>query len=318
MRLEAKMKVKLKTSNITRKLGIIISFLILIVVFSSLTDKFFTVGNFQNILQQSSINMCIAIGMTFVIITGGIDLSVGSMMALSGMVMAQSMAAGTHPIISVVIGLLLATGLGAINGILIAKLQLQPFLVTLGTMSAYRGITLIISDGLPERSFSAPYVNFMNSLNNSIPITIIISILLAVAALIVLKYSKYGQYLFAVGGNEEATRLSGINTDKVKITTYAFSGFVSSLAAVIFLGRLGAADPQAGNGYEMNAIAAAAIGGASLAGGKGSILGTIIGCLILQSLNTGLTLMNVQSFYQTFAIGVIVLIATIIDRFSSK
>lgn len=136
--------------------------------------------------------------------------------------------------------------------------------------------------------------------------------------MIVLKYFKFGQYLLAIGGNEEASRLSGINTVGMKVVTYAFSGFTSTLAAVIFLGRLGAADPQAGDGYEMNAIAAAAIGGASMAGGKGSIVGTIIGCLILQTLNNGLTLLNVQSFYQTFAIGVIVILATIIDHYSSK
>lgn len=223
-----------------------------------------------------------------------------------------------NPLASAIAGLAVGVLLGALNGVMIAKMRLQPFLVTLGTMSAYRGINLIISNGLPVRGFSSAYVNFMNSLNSFVPLPIILSLILAVAAMIVLKYFKFGQYLFALGGNEEATRLSGINTAKMKIMTYAFSGFCSALAAVIFLGRLGAADPQAGDGYEMNAIAAAAIGGASLAGGKGSIVGTIIGCLILQTLNNGLTLLNVQSFYQTFAIGVIVLIATMIDRYSSK
>lgn len=308
----------LKNPNVSRKLGIIASLLVMCVVFTCLTNRFLTLNNMLNIFQQASINLCVAVGMTFVIITGGIDLSVGSVMALSGMIMAQMMERGVAPIIGVILGLALATLLGALNGVLIAKLKLQPFLVTLGTMSAYRGLTLIISNGLPVRSFSSAYVNFMSSLNGFIPLPIIISLVLAICAMIVLKYFKFGQYLLAVGGNEEATRLSGINTDKIKIITYGFSGFASAVAALIFLGRLAAADPQAGNGYEMNAIAAAAIGGASMAGGKGSIVGTIIGCLILQTLNNGLTLMNVQSFYQTFAIGVIVLVATIIDRYSSK
>ena len=308
----------LKNQNISRKLGIIASLIVMCVVFTCLTSRFLTLNNMLNILQQASINLCVAVGMTFVIITGGIDLSVGSVMALSGMLMAQMMDGGFNPVLSVLIGLILAIILGALNGVFIAKLKLQPFLVTLGTMSAYRGITLIISDGLPVRSFSTDYVNFMSSLNGFIPLPIIISLILAICAMIVLKYFRFGQYLLAVGGNEEATRLSGINTEKIKIVTYAFSGFASAVAAVIFLGRLAAADPQAGDGYEMNAIAAAAIGGASMAGGKGSIVGTIIGCLILQTLNNGLTLMNVQSFYQTFAVGVIVLVATIIDHYSSR
>ena len=143
-------------------------------------------------------------------------------------------------------------------------------------MSAYRGLTLIISNGLPVRGFSTGYVQVMNSLNSSVPLPVILSLVLACVAFFVLKYLKFGQYLFALGGNEEATRLSGIGTAKMKIMTYAFSGFCSVLAAIIFLGRLGAADPQAGDGYEMNAIAAAAIGGASLAGGKGSIVGTLL------------------------------------------
>jgi len=312
------MKLVFKDPNVSRKLGIIASLLVLMVVFTILTDKFFSASNFLNILQQAAINLCVAVGMTFVIITGGIDLSVGSIMALNGMIMAMMMASGAAPGIAVIVGLLLGILFGAGNGLLIAGLKLQPFLVTLGSMSVYRGITLIISNGLPVRGFSKVYVNFMTSLNKIFPIPIIISLVLAILAMIVLKYFKFGQYLLAIGGNEEASRLSGINTVGMKVVTYAFSGFTSTLAAVIFLGRLGAADPQAGDGYEMNAIAAAAIGGASMAGGKGSIVGTIIGCLILQTLNNGLTLLNVQSFYQTFAIGVIVILATIIDHYSSK
>lgn len=312
------MKRLFRNPNVSRKLGIVASLLVLMLVFTIMTNKFLSVSNFLNILQQAAINLCVAVGMTFVIITGGIDLSVGSVMALSGMIMAQMMDAGVLPLAAVAAGLILGAACGALNGVMIARMQLQPFLVTLGTMSAYRGVTLIISNGLPVRGFSTAYVNFMNSLNGMVPLPIILSLILAFVSLLVLRYFKFGQYLFALGGNEEATRLSGINTVKMKILTYAFSGFTSALAAVIFLGRLGAADPQAGNGYEMNAIAAAAIGGASLAGGKGSIVGTIIGCLILQTLNNGLTLLNVQSFYQTFAVGVIVLVATIIDRYSSK
>jgi ribose transport system permease protein len=308
----------LKNENITRKFGIVGSLILLSVIFSFLSSKFFTGSNWMNIFQQSAINGCIAIGMTMVIITGGIDLSVGSIIAFSAMIMAQMMDAGVPPVLAVILGMMMGAGAGALNGVLISYLKLQPFLVTMGTMSLFRGLTLIISDGLPVRSFSSPFVNFMSSFNGIFPIPIIILLAFAVVIYLIIRYSRFGQHIFAIGGNEEATRLSGINTRAVKITTYALSGFSASLAGLIYLGRLAAADPQAGASYEMNAIAAAAIGGASLAGGKGSIIGTIIGVLILQALNNGLTLCNVQSFYQTFAIGLIIIVATIIDHYSSK
>lgn len=308
----------LKNENITRKFGIVGCLILLSIIFSFLSGKFLTGSNWMNILQQAAINGCIAIGMTMVIITGGIDLSVGSIIAFSSMIMAQMMDAGVTPWLAVVLGMLMGAGAGALNGVLISYLNLQPFLVTMGSMSLFRGLTLIISDGLPVRGFSSPFVNFMSSLNAVFPIPIIILLVFAAVIYLVIRYSRFGQHLFAIGGNEEATRLSGINTRTVKIITYALSGFAASLAGLIYLGRLAAADPQAGASYEMNAIAAAAIGGASLAGGKGSIVGTIIGVLILQALNNGLTLCNVQSFYQTFAIGLIIIVATIIDHYSSK
>ena len=315
---EKSLKRFLKNENISRKFGIIGSLILMSIIFTFLSNKFMTGSNWLNILQQASINGCIAIGMTLVIITGGIDLSVGSIMAFSSMIMAMLMKAGVPPVIGVLGGIVLGVAAGALNGALISLLNLQPFLVTMGSMSLFRGLTLIISDGLPVRGFSPAYVNFMSSLNGVFPIPIIILLVFAAVAFFVLRYTRFGQFLFAIGGNEEATRLSGVSTRSVKIATYSISAFAASLAGIIYLGRLAAADPQAGNAYEMNAIAAAAIGGASLAGGKGSIIGTLIGVLILQALNNGLTLCNVQSFYQTFAIGLIIIIATIIDHYSTK
>jgi ribose transport system permease protein len=185
-------------------------------------------------------------------------------------------------------------------------------------MSVFRGITLIISDGLPVRGLNSNFLNFMNSMNKSIPIPVIILFLLAAVLAFVIKFTSYGQYVFAVGGNEEATRFACVNIVAVKTITYAISGLASSLAAIIYMGRLAAADPQAGASYEMNAIAAAAIGGASLAGGRGSLVGTIIGVIILGTLSNGLTLLNVQSFYQTLFVGLIILAAATIDHFSNK
>lgn len=302
----------------TRKAGILASFVLLCAVFAILTDKFLTVGNIRNILLQSSINGTIAIGMTMVIITSGIHLSVGSIMALSSMIAAKLMVSGCPFQLALLVALLIGLLLGALDGLLISTLKLQPFLVTMGTMSAYRGLTLIISDGLPVRGLNRAFLNGMNSLNTSIPIPIILWLALTVIFAFVMKYTRYGQYIFAIGGNEEAARFSCVNTVAVKTLTYSFSGLCCAVAAIIYMGRLAAADPQAGDGYEMNAIASAAIGGASLAGGKGSLSGTLIGALILAVLSNGLTLINVQSFYQTFFVGIIIIVATIIDRFANK
>lgn len=301
-----------------RKAGIIVSMLLLCAFFAIMSDKFLTKNNLTNIILQSSINGTIALGMTLVIITGGIDLSVGSVMALSGMVAAKMMVAGIPAGVALTAALLLGILCGVCNGLFISLLHLQPFLVTLGTMSVFRGLTLIISDGLPVRGLDTNFLNTMNSLNKSIPVPVIILLTLTIILAFVIRYTRYGQYVFAVGGNEEAARFACVNTVAVKTITYAISGLASAFAAIIYMGRLAAADPQAGSGYEMNAIAAAAIGGASLAGGKGSLVGTIIGVIILGALSNGLTLLNVQSFYQTLFVGIIILVAATIDHFSNK
>lgn len=301
-----------------RKAGIIASLLVMCIFFAIMSDKFLTQSNVTNILLQSSINGTIALGMTLVIITGGIDLSVGSVVALSSMVAAKMMDAGSSPVLALIAAVILGVCCGVANGSIISLLKLQPFLVTLGTMSVFRGVTLIISDGLPVRGLDSGFLNLMNALNRSIPVPVIILFVFAIMMAFVIRYTQYGQYLFAVGGNEEAARFSCVNTTFVKTTTYALSGLACALAAIIYMGRLAAADPQAGVGYELDAIAAAAIGGASLAGGRGSLVGTIIGALILGTLANGLTLLNVQSFYQTLFVGIIILVATTIDRFANK
>lgn len=313
-----KMNELFKGASWTRKAGIIASLILLCLFFTIMSDKFFTRGNMTNILLQSCINGTIAIGMTLVIITGGIQLSVGSIMALSSMVAAKMMAAGMPFCVAILAAVLVGLVCGAIDGLLISMLKLQPFLVTMGTMSVYRGMTLIISDGLPVRGLDSTFLNGMNAWNGSVPVPVIILLVLLVIFMFVLKYTRYGQYLFAVGGNEEAARFSCVNTVMVKTRTYAVSGLCCAMAAIIYMGRLAAADPQAGDGYEMNAIAAAAIGGASLAGGKGSLLGTMIGACILGTLSNGLTLLNVPSFYQTLFVGLIILVATVIDRFANR
>lgn len=301
-----------------KKAGIILSLFLLCTVFSLLSKNFLTRGNIVNILLQSCINGTIAIGMTMVIITGGIHLSVGSIVALSSMIAAKLMTGGVHFALALLVALLIGVICGSLDGLIISTLKLQPFLVTMGTMNVYRGLTLIISDGLPVRGLDSTFLNGMNALNASVPVPVIILLTLLVIFILVIKYTRYGQYIFAVGGNEEACRFACVNTVAVKTKTYAISGFCCAVAAIIYMGRLAAADPQAGDGYEMNAIAAAAIGGASMAGGKGGLVGTMIGALIISVLSNGLTLLNVQSFYQTLFVGLIILVATIIDRFSNR
>jgi len=310
----------LKSMNKTwmRKVGIIISLVALFVFFSLMSDRFFSQSNITNILVQSAINGTVALGMTMVIITGGIDLSVGSIVAIVSMISAKLMVAGVPIPVVLCIAILLGLACGTLNGLIISLLKLQPFLVTLGTMITFRGLTLIISDGLPVRGLDRSFLDAMNSLNSSIPVPVILLFSLAIIFMIILKYTKFGQYLFAVGGNEEAARFSCVNTTAVKIVTYALSGLACAIAAIIYMGRLAAADPQAGSGYELDAIAAAAIGGASLAGGRGSLVGTLIGALILGTLANGLILMNVQAFYQMVFVGMIIIIATTIDRFANK
>jgi ribose transport system permease protein len=300
-----------------RQLSVLLSLFFVMLIFSFLTPAFLEQRNMVNILLQASINAVVAIGMTLVIITAGIDLSVGSIVALTGIFAAKMMVNGVPMVYAIFLTIFGGAICGALNGVLISYVSLQPFLVTLGTMSLYRGLALIYSDGIPIINLPSQFLTRMNITNTSIPVPVIMMFVFAVVIFFILKYLKLGEYIFAIGGNEEAARLSGVNVNKYKTITYAISGIACAIAGIIFLGRLAAAEPMAGNSYELDAIAAAAIGGASLSGGKGSILGTIIGALILSALRNGLTLLNVQAFYQLVAIGVIIIIAISIDRYSS-
>jgi ribose transport system permease protein len=300
-----------------RQGGIFISLIVVFTVFSILVPIFLHQNNLINIALQASINAVVAIGMTFVIITAGIDLSVGAIVALSSVITAKFLVSGTPILLSVLINFLIGIICGMFNGVLISYLKLQPFLVTLGAMSLFRGLALIISNGIPIYDLPEQFKTAIALLKiGPIPIPVVIMVIFSILAFIILKFTKLGEYIFAIGGNEEATRLSGVNVKMYKTMTYAFSGIAAALGSLILTGRLGAAEAVSGTGYELDAIAAAAIGGASLAGGRGSILGTIIGAIILSALRNGLTLLNVQSFYQMVATGIIIMIAIIIDRLS--
>jgi ribose transport system permease protein len=297
-----------------RDAGTLIGLLIIIITFSFLSPVFFTLPNLLNILQQSSINAIIALGMTLVIISGGIDLSVGPAAALSAVLGATLMVAGVPVPLAVMATLSIGALCGVFSGTLVAYAGLQPFIVTLGGLSLFRAMALIFTDGNPIFGIPMEFRNIINGMVFGIPVPILIVVAIALILWVVMNKTPLGEYILAVGGNEEAARVAGVPVKRTKVTVYVLSGLLAALAALILIGRLGAAEPTLGNLWELDAIAAAAIGGASLMGGKGSVLGTIIGAIILGALRNGLTLLNIQAFYQLLATGLIIIIAMLIDR----
>ncbi len=300
-----------------RDAGTLLGLILISGVFAAQSDVFLTQPNLINILQQSSINACIALGMTLVIISGGIDLSVGPIAALSAVLGAAMLVAGV-PIPLAIAGAL-ATGVacGFVNGALIAWGGLQPFIVTLGGLSLYRALALIYTGGQPIFGLPDGFRALTNGSLAGIPNPVIIVACLAIAAWIILNKTPLGEYFMAIGGNPEAARIAGVPVTLTKFAAYMISGLMAAVAALVLIGRLGAAEPTMGILWELDAIAAAAIGGASLMGGRGSIIGTLIGCIILGTLRNGLTLLNVQAFYQLLATGIIIIVAMLIDKATS-
>lgn len=297
-----------------RDAGTLIGLLIIVVTFSFLSPMFWTLPNLLNILQQSSINGIIALGMTLVIISGGIDLSVGPTAALSAVLGATLMVAGVPVPLAVMATLGVGAMCGVFSGTLVAYAGLQPFIVTLGGLSLFRALALIFTNGNPIFGIPMEFRNLINSTVFGVPAPIIIVIAIALILWVIMNKTPLGEYILAVGGNEEAARVAGVPVKRTKVTVFVISGLLASLASLILIGRLGAAEPTMGNLWELDAIAAAAIGGASLMGGKGSIIGTLIGAVILGALRNGLTLLNIQAFYQLLATGLIIIIAMLIDR----
>ena len=297
-----------------RDAGTFFGLVLIFAVFAVLNPVFLTGPNLVNILQQSSINACIALGMTFVIISGGIDLSVGPTAAVAAIVGATLMSAGVPIPLAVMGAIVTGMACGLFNGTLVAVAGLQPFIVTLGALSLYRALALIFTGGNPIFGIPPEFRQAINGLVLGVPVPVIIVAVIAAALWVVLNRSPLGEYILAVGGNQEAARIAGVPVARTRITVYVLSGGLAAVAGLILTGRLGAADPTMGNLWELDAIAAAAIGGASLMGGKGSVVGTLMGAVILGGLRNGLTLMNVQAFYQLLATGIIILVAMLIDR----
>jgi ribose transport system permease protein len=298
--------------DVFRQASNLIGCFALFVIFSVLTSSFYQPANLIDIMLQSAINAAIAVGMTLVIITRGIDLSVGSIVGLSSMIASDLMSHNLF--LGIVAGLAVGLICGALNGVIIAKLKLPDFIVTLGTLSVYRGAALIYTNGQPIYGLPDEFRAVFGGHLAGIPTPVILAIAIAGLAYFLVRFTALGEQIIAVGGNEEAARLSGINIDRVKIIVYSLSGLLSSLAGFVLIARIGAAEPIGGTGFELQAIGAAVIGGASLFGGIGNPLGSLVGALTLGALQNGLTLMNVPSFWQYVASGVVVILAVYVDR----
>ncbi|WP_026552755.1 ABC transporter permease [Arthrobacter sp. H20] len=281
------------------------------------TPDFLTGPNLLNIGIQASVIAVLAFGLTFVIVAAGIDLSVGSVAALSAMGSAWLFSQGSMPgWVAVVGGLLIGTLSGAVSGYAVAFGRLPSFIATLAMLSIARGLTLVISDGRPIAT--APEVSFLGGNLGVIPMPIVVLVVAGLVAAFILNFTVMGRYMYAVGGNKEAARLSGVPVRKVLITVFALSGLFAGLAGLLLSGRLDSAQPQAAAGYELDAIAAVVIGGASLAGGVGRITGTLVGALVLVVIRNGLNLLNVSSFWQQVVIGVVIAVAVGIDSLRRK
>ena len=293
-----------KALQYVKKLGPLIGLILLFVIISVMNDSFLEFSNLRNLLRQVSINAIIAFGMTFVILTGGIDLSVGSILALSSAVMANLIVTGTDPVLAIVLAAGAGLVLGGINGLVITYGRVAPFIATLATMTIYRGATLVFTDGNPISGLTQDplFHGFGQGDIAGLPVPAI-TMFLAFIAL-----------WFVLGGSEKVSYIAGIKIDRVKIFVYALTGMLCGIAGAIITSRLNSAQPTAGAGYELDAIAAVVLGGTSLAGGRGHIVGTLIGALIIGTLNNGLNILDVSSFYQQVVKGIVILLAVLADR----
>lgn len=309
------MKTKQLSESIS-KLGPLLALIALVAAVTALNPSFLSPSNLLNLLRQVAANGFIAFGMTFVILTGGIDLSVGSTLALSSALTAGMMANGVSPLVAILIGLLSGAILGALNGLLISKGKMAPFIATLATMTIYRGATLVYTNGNPITGLGDSFLfSFIGrGYLFGIPFPVVLMFLVFFLLFLLLHRTAFGRKTYAIGGNEKAAFIAGVKIDKIKLIIYSISGLMASISGMIITSRLNSAQPAAGQAYEMDAIAAVVLGGTSLSGGRGRIFGTLIGALIIGTLNNGLNLLGVSSFYQQIVKGIVIVIAVLLDR----
>lgn len=307
----------------------LIALVLLCIVLSIVSDKFLTVDNTWNVMRQISVNICISVGMTLVILIAGIDLSVGSVLALCGAIAAgllkngiavqsSNLYIGFTLLGAILVGLIAGAALGWFNGWTITKFKVPPFVATLAMLTIARGLTMLWTKGFPISNLGDSFDYIGTGWFLGIPLPVWISGIVVIIAVIITKKTVLGRYIYAIGGNENASKLSGININKVKLTVYAISGLLAAVGGILVTSRLDSAQPNAGISYELDSIAAVVIGGTSLMGGRGTIMGTVLGAVIIGVLNNGLVLMNVSPFWQQVVKGAVILLAVMIDKANSK
>ena len=297
-----------------KEVGVFIALILLSVIFSVASPNFFQSDNILNVTRQMAVTSLVSIGMTFVIITGGIDLSVGAIIAVVGISVASLLNAGVPLSVSCFIGLIIGAAIGAVNSIFISKLNMSPFITTLGTMTILRGLGFLYTGGYPIYNLPKAFIVLGQGYFWGIPIPTIFLLFIAVIAHITLKFTPFGRHVYAVGGNKDASLFAGVKVTKISSLVYIISGIVCPMAAILQTSRIGSALPTMGLGSEMDAIAAVIIGGAAMSGGSGTILGTILGAGVLAVLNNGLSLLNVNSYIMQIVTGVVVILAISIDK----
>ncbi|PMQ01631.1 MAG: ribose ABC transporter permease [Dictyoglomus sp. NZ13-RE01] len=305
-----------------QEIGILVILLALSIFLSIATPTFLTSTNIFNILRAFSWIAISAFGISMVIITGGIDLSVGSVMALSGLITAMMLRANLGDFLSILGGLLVGAFVGFINGFLVSKTNLPPFIATLGTMNIARGFCYGLTGGWPVRELPRSFIFWgqydIPFFGIGIPLPVVVMIIIGILTSLFLNRTSWGYKIYAVGGNEQAARLSGINTGRIKLLVYTLCGFLTAIGGLLMTARLGVAAPTAAQGYELDVIAAAVIGGVSLSGGEGTILGVLIGAAIMQVLRTGMVLLGFPAYWQPSAIGTIIILAIIFDQYRKR
>ena len=297
-------------------MGVVIALAVLVLVLSIISPEFRTFDNIMSLMRQSAINGLIAFGMTCVILTGGIDLSVGSVLALTAAITAYLIKGGMAAGLAMLIGLLIGGVFGLVSGVLVTKGRLQPFIATLITMTVFRGLTMVFTNGIPISGLgNSGIINFIGKgFILGIPFPVILFLAIFAIMAFVLSKTTFGRRVYATGSNSVAAKLAGVNIDRTKLYVYIISGVLSALAGLILISRLNSAQPTLGQGYELDAIAAVALGGTSMNGGRGRIWGTFVGVLIIAVLSNGLNILGISSYYQAVVKGVVILIAVLSDR----
>lgn len=291
---------------------ILLAFILMVIAFCCTADGFMTGGNLVNVLRQSSTEMIVAMGMTFVLLIGGIDLSVGKVAMLAGTITATLLVKGTSIVVSILVGLVAGAICGLVNGVVVAKLNIPPFITTLAMMNVAEGAALLYCGGKQISGLPDGFKEIGRGYLLGIPVAVWIMLVVIIVWAILMNKTTYGKRMVAIGGNQDVARLSGISVNKIKISVYVISGLMAALTGIIYTARFASSQPTLGDGLEMNAIAAAVLGGTSLVGGRGSVLGTVIGTFFLMTMSNGLNLLGVTSFWQMIIKGVLIVVSVIL------